>query len=167
MEKVYRTNWVLFTGVLIGVYILLLLRAWPIPSWEAFFDGTIYYFVFIGVMFFLVARFTYVIITPDKRMKNVNITMWHIYRNFFIQDITKIERAPLFRGLGWAFGYQLFVYFKPDNAPLDATQINLNVYKKETITDLLRTLLEINPNIKLDEEVEKMLEQGSGKKAKS
>ena len=85
------------------------------------------------------------------------VTFGHFRRIFKISKITKIVKIPLYFNLGWAFGYQLLIHYKQDDDTLTATEINLNNYKKETIIEILNAIIEINPNIKLDANVKKMI----------
>lgn len=156
--KVYKTNWVPYS-VMLGLSGLLLIGSVlpDISSPTAFLDGIFWLLFLFGGITFAIACLTHVSISHQK-IKNVD---FYHRRTFSIHNITKIDRAPLYRGFGWGFGYQLFVYFtRDDDGTLDYTHINLNHYKKETTADLLKTLLEINPNIKLDKATEKLLKTG-------
>lgn len=147
-EKRYKTQWVpyvvIFSFLMIPFVFRFGIESLILIAW----------FIFGGLV---LAFGTYTLITPDQKLKNVNF-LYH-RRTFSICDITEIRKIPLYFNLGWGFGYRLLIYFTNEIGEKDKTEINLNHYKKEDIADLLRTLLEINPNIKLDKETEKLMKK--------
>lgn len=155
-EKKYKTWWqpvAIIFSILYLSGIFFQDNFWSMENLTAYLP--LFVVVIAGLL--ILARFTHIIITPDKKLKNINFGYHR--RIFHIRDITEIKKIPLYFNLGWGFGYRLIIYFKQDNGQIDKTEINLNHYRKETITDLLKTLFEINSNIKLDKEVQKMLEK--------
>jgi len=164
LPKRYKSEWRHFAGVMGIIWVLFFFLSPGVPL-DRLLKGQLILLVTIVVVLILIAKCEYILITPDKKMKNVYMFLFFQRETFYIRDITSIERVPLYRGLAWAYGYQLFVNFIKEDGTPDYTRINLNLYLPHTIQDLLKTLLEINPKIQLDKEVQKMLEQSKDKKA--
>ncbi len=154
--KIYRAWWQQYLVIFsIIIVILLLIKVSNGVAVKTLLIGIL---PFVGIIVcggFLLAKGTYIRTTPDKKMKNVNFGYHH--RTFFIRDIKEIYRDPLYAGFGWGFGYQLTIYFTKDDGTADYTHINLNHYKKETITEFLYDILAISPNIKLDSYCQKLI----------
>lgn len=66
-----------------------------------------------------------------------------------VKDIYQIDRASNYKGLGSAFGHQMFVYYKVDGQE-NVFAIGENSFDKKIIKKFINDLVKVNPNIQFD-----------------
>lgn len=162
MSTIYRTNWIpialLFFALVFLIGIVDINRA---VSREALLKGVGIMFLGTFAIVLLIAKATYITITQDGYIKNLDFLFFR--KKAKIQNITRIERASMYKGLGPIFGYVTFVYFTDERGKEDAFQIKNNLYKEATLADIIRNLREINHSIKLDTACEKLMAKANKK----
>jgi hypothetical protein len=70
-----------------------------------------------------------------------------------VKDISRIDHLPHFLGLFDA----LIVQYKNESDPVAFTRIEVQLYGQEQVSEILKSLVQINPRIKLDEYSEEFL----------
>jgi hypothetical protein len=104
----------------------------------------------------LLVRHTYFVIDGGS----IDVVLGHFNRKKYqIERITDIYKRYIYAGRALVFKY------RDEDENEKVVTIDDALYDEKTIVGLLRTLLEINPNIKIDKDVQKLLEQRKDKKA--
>lgn len=157
-SRTYKTNWIPIAVILFGGAFM-----WGVVSMERAINASALFKAVLIIVLgslgvvFLIAKATYVTVTEDGYIKNVDFLFFR--KKTKIQNITKIEKAPMYKGLGSIFGHVTHVYFIDEQGKEDAFEIKNNLYKEKTLVAIIKEIKKINSNIQLDKAHQKMIDK--------
>ncbi len=157
MEKKYTTDWFgisIVFGLLGGVFVLfaflgLVKDVLPGGAWTFFGFVLFYLYLLIPPIYFLYLKII------DKKILTLN--EFGFKKQTEIKNISRIQKGALYKGAGSIYPALWIIYENPTKQKEDYFGISLGMFKEKTIQELLKDLLEINPNIKLDSYCQKLI----------
>lgn len=144
MKKKYTTVWKTITIISLIIVLLRIILSLDRLTIISSIQSSIVLITIFTIIILMISFGTFLEVTNDKKL--INKSFFRL-KNIEISKIEKIEKRPIFRGLGWGLGYQLFIYYKDENNQYDVTTVNLNLYSKKSINDFMFELTKINPKI--------------------
>lgn len=152
-NKIYRTDkkWVLLIVVLAVIEMTGAVSANPkILGYGSFW-------LLVAFMIFLLLDAYVGMYISIKNNTLARTTHFFVRRKIYINEIQNIVYHPTWV-MGGAFGYSLWIHGLRKGKPARIEIANVG-YSNEVISDILKTLIEVNPDILLDSSAESLLKK--------
>jgi hypothetical protein len=128
------------------LFLLISDIVWPSGNTSSSIYGISGFFVLAAALVWLIS--TIRITISDDGILEYSYFIF-IKKKITVKDVDSINRASSYKGLGSAFGYQMFVYYKVDGQE-NVFAISENSFGKKVIKKFINDLVKINPNIQVD-----------------